>query len=108
MTIDDIQIKIFLARAKSDTVAYAKLTFPVEIDGAPAPTSVSSFRIMNSHYGGKSFIVRPPAIKAGDGTYKDVFFLNNKECWYRLEQRILEEYDQIIRKEMQSDAEATS
>jgi DNA-binding cell septation regulator SpoVG len=109
MTIDDINIKIFLARVKSDTAAYVKLTFPIEIDGALAPITVGNFRVMNSHFSGKSHIVRPPAMKASDGTYKTIFFLNNEELWYRLERKILDEYSKLMRREMlDGESKATS
>ena len=97
MTIDDIQIKIFLARAKSATEAYVTLIFPIEIDGTNVAMKVGNFRIMTSHYGNKGLKVLPPAIKSTDGKYRKVFFLMNEETWFKLEQKILEKYEQVLR-----------
>lgn len=108
MTTNDIQIKIFLARAKSETLAYVTLIFPVEIDGISVPLKISNFRIMTSHYGNKGFKVLPPAIKSADGKYRKLFFLNNEELWYRLERNILKQYDEIIKQGVFNDQDQNS
>ena len=108
MTTEDIQIKIFLAKAKSETLAYVQVIFPIEVDGVGVLLKISNFRIMTSHFGNQSFKVMPPAIRSTGGKYRDVFFLDNKELWYRLERKILEEYKERVKTDVFNDQSSES
>ena len=96
MTIDDIKITIYLAKAKSETLAYVALGFPVEIEGSPAPLSISGFRIMTDHYQrhGGYRVVEPQIIRAGKKPIS-IFFMQNKELWFKMQSKILAEYDKL-------------
>lgn len=98
MTINEIKIKIFLAKPRSETLAYVAIEFPVEIEGIANVIAISHFRIMTNHYDPKkNYRLLPPQIGP---KFKDVFFLPNKELWFKLENRILNEYEKISAKEI--------
>ena len=99
MNTNDILIDIFLAKAKSETVAYVKLGFPYEIDGQSAPISIAGFRIMTDHYQrhGNYRVLPPQIIRVGKKPL-DIFFLENQELWFKLQSRILSEYEKLIAK----------
>lgn len=101
MSIDDIKITIYLARAKSETLAYVNLNFPVEVDGLPAPISISGFRIMTDHYQrhGSFRVVEPQILRAGK-TPISIFFMQNKELWFKLQSKIVSEYDKLAAREI--------
>lgn len=98
MNIEDIQIKIFPAKAKSETMAYVNLEFPFEIDGLPSPISIAGFRIMTDHFQRHgSYRVLPPQLISPGRKPRDIFFLNNTELWFKLQSRILAEYEKLAR-----------
>ena len=101
MNIDDIQIKIVLAKAKSETLAYVNVGFPLEIDGLLAPLSIAGFRIMTDHYQrhGNYRVVEPQIIRAGKKPIS-IFFLQNKEIWFKLQSKILAEYDRVAARDI--------
>ena len=101
MNIDDIKITIYLAKAKSETLAYVNLGFPIELEGQPAPLSISGFRIMTDHYQrhGSYRVVEPQIIRAGKKPIS-IFFMQNKELWFKLQSKILAEYDRLATREI--------
>jgi hypothetical protein len=102
MNIEDIKIDIYITHNKKDTLAFVKISIPVEIDGVETFIDGSFYRIMPKRYGiraGQTYRVVPPKIKAGI-KYKAVIVLKDEELWYRLEEKILAEYEKALKTNM--------
>ena len=107
MSIDDVKIKIYQAKTKSSTLAYVQVTFPLEIDGILVPLRVKNFRIMQSRFESKHNVLAPALRSASDKKYREIFFLDNKELWYKLKDKILEAYQKLLKEEVFIEPEAT-
>jgi len=102
MTIDDIRIDIYLTQNRKDTLAFVKISVPIEIDGVETFIDGSFYRIMPKRYDirtGQAYRVVPPKIKAGI-KYKAVIVLKDEDTWYKLEEKILNEYEKELKRKI--------
>jgi len=105
MNIDDIIIKIHPSKGTGNkTLAFVNLSIPQEIEGIKINLNIDGYRIMVDSYGNnsKGYHLTPPCIKSGF-KYKEIVFLEgDKEIWFKLENKIINKYEQeILQKEME-------
>ena len=99
MQLEDIDIKIYQAKKEGNVIAYATLRIPLIINEEKISLKITGFRIMPRRNLAKtrlSYMVCPPSMK-GRGKYHDVFYLENKELWFKLEEYMVEEYTKILK-----------
>ena len=110
MNLKDILINIYLAKPGSGgTLAYLKLTFPLEIDGRSVTLSIGNYRVMQSHFGLKPYKVLPPTIYSSNkGKYNDIVFLSNPDVWFKLEQIIIDQYLKVTKNKVFNQGNDTS
>lgn len=103
MKLEDIKIEPFLSHdTNKTTFAYVNLSFPVEIDGEQCNIKIDSYRVMVDTYGNSQngFRLVPPSIKKGFQFKPVVFMDGNKEIWFKLEKKILEQCDDLSKSQL--------
>lgn len=103
MSIDDIKIEITIAKAKSEMLAFVKVGFPLEVNGEPVLLTISGFRIMTNHYQnqrqGSYRLIEPMILRPGKKPLS-IFRLHDKPLWFKLQSRILAEYEKLAAREI--------
>lgn len=97
---DEVEFEFDFPKNLLNTMAFVRIIIP--------PLILKGFRIMRSDYlnrKGDHINVVPPFIKGrGRGDLYQTFYIEDKDLWYKLEDKIIEKYHQV-KKEVYSDKE---
>jgi len=107
MKIEDIKIDISPSKSDSNktTLAYVNIAIPLETEFGSVELKINNFRIMTDSYHKyrNGYRLVPPSIKSGFKYKEIIYFQGNKDFWFQLEGRILQEYeDNYLKKDMTS------
>jgi DNA-binding cell septation regulator SpoVG len=92
LNIDEIKIKVWAVSSPSGSErAIATIKF--------GSITVAGFRILENdelHKGATPYWVAPPAYRTRKGKFQTIFWINNKESWQKIQEKIIEEYNLLL------------
>lgn len=101
LSIEDVKIDIHPSKSHDKTtVAYVNISFPIQTSEEDIKLKIDGYRIMTDSYkkNGGGFHLVAPCIKSGD-KYKEIVFIQGRNFWQQLENKVLDQYREILQKE---------